>query len=408
MLNNHMEVYRQIVQKTINNSSIDYFGNLVDENRKQLNPHSIWESIYKNNEISGNAQALSIVKINLYLYIINPQLRRQYIQNKFKLLRNMYTNPFHNFEIKSQFLTIFCKCQRTYFALTRFVRICKHKITTIYNSTDIGLNPIESTQTNIIKIYQNGKIYLFTRSDILNIMNAALSHSPNFYSEPLHIKNPYNNMVFTKSDLYNFYFFIRTGLFIISDLIQNYFLAHFNLRDFQKKNEYIIRDYYIKSYVNTTPINELLTDIKYMLKTINLTKTLNIHLEFPNETLVRIMKPYLLLYYQSVYSVDSYKRDASYSELILRMAKFVNYNPLFGRKIMIFQKQIKIQNNVNTSLDNLPANPNPFSLYTKKTTFNEKYLPFNNKDNSFMTSQKNAPEPAPDSESDLESEYNSD
>ena len=127
MLNNHMEVYRQIVQKTINNSSIDYFGNLVDENRKQLNPHSIWESIYKNNEISGNAQALSIVKINLYLYIINPQLRRQYIQNKFKLLRNMYTNPFHNFEIKSQFLTIFCKCQRTYFALTRFVRICKHE-----------------------------------------------------------------------------------------------------------------------------------------------------------------------------------------------------------------------------------------------------------------------------------------
>ena len=59
MLNNHMEVYRQIVQKTINNSSIDYFGNLVDENRKQLNPHSIWESIYKNNEIILNNNILT-------------------------------------------------------------------------------------------------------------------------------------------------------------------------------------------------------------------------------------------------------------------------------------------------------------------------------------------------------------
>ena len=208
-------------------------------------------------------------------------------------------------------------------------------------------------------------------------MNAALSHSPNFYSEPLPFKNPYNNVVFKKSDLYNFYFFIKSGLFIISDLIQNYFLSNFDLYDFQQHNEYIIRDYYIKSYINTTPVDELFLDVKFMLKYINISKRIYIHSDFPKSRAVEIMRPYLLLYYQSIYSVDSHKRNISNDELVGRLTQFINFNPLFGRRYI--QSYTKLRTN-QTQMNQYKL------LYIKKVEYNDKHLQFNSRDIKFMTS----------------------
>ena len=355
--------------------------------------HQLWAMLYTNGELTNpdnlimQDRALIQVKHIFYLYIFNPTHNigllnnaTNFIINKYRFLKDALSNPFYNELIKNSVISSFSKIQNTYFALVKFSKICKHRICSVYNTTDILMNAIVRGRNNVIEILQNNKIYLFTRPDIINIMNAALSHSPNFFCEPLPIKNPYNNIVFRKSDLYNFYFFLRSGMYIVTDLIQNFFLSNFNIYLFQKNNEYVIREYYIKNYVETTPPDSLCLDIKYMLHTLNISKKIYIHSEFPKNTLVQIMQPYLLLYYQSIYSIDLYKRNVCTHDLLTSLVKFINYNPQFGRKIIKLEPQFR----VNESCLKFKK----FKQYLKKTvTFNMRHLPFYSKDSNFMINQ---------------------
>ena len=411
-----MEVYNNIIQKLINNTDQYYsINNDILQHPQQLfsHPpvnaqmhntylrHQVWSNIYKNRELSD---INSIIKLIYYLHLFNPinnigklSNTTNFIINKFRFLNSVFENPFYNTEIHENVLTKFTKIQRTYFALIKFVKICKHKLVSIYNTTDILMNPI-CNRKNIIEIYQNNKIYLFTRPDIINILNAALSHSPNFFCEPLTIKNPYNNMVFKKSDLYNFYFFLRNGLFIISGLIQQFFLSNFDLYLFKKNNEFIIREYYIKNYVETTHIDSLCLDIKFMLLSMNISKQIHIHCDFPKDVLIEIMRPYLLLYYQSIYSIDLYKRNACSHELLVRLVKFINFNPRFGRKIITTKPHFHI-NPCNTIMSSYKFNPHR-QVYKQFITFNKTHYPFYYKEYNFMNSHTNIAENVSDSESD--------
>lgn len=417
-----MQVYNNIIQKLINNTDQYYsINNAISQQPQPLftQPpvntltyntylrHQVWSNIYKNCEISD---INSLTKIIYYLYIFNPinnieklSNTSNFIISKFRFLNSVFENPFYNTEIHENVLTKFTKIQRTYFALVKFVKICKHKLASIYNTTDILINPI-SNRSNIIEIYQNRKIYLFTRPDIINILNAALSHSPNFFSEPLIIKNPYNNMVFKKSDLYNFYFFLRNGLFIVSDLIQQFFLSNFELYLFKKNNEFIIREYYIKNYVETTPMDSLCLDIKFMLLSMNISKQIKIHCDFPKDVLIEIMRPYLLLYYQSIYSIDLYKRNACSHELLIRFVKFINFNPKFGRKIITTKKNFRI-NPCNINMSSYKFKPYR-PVYKQFITFNKNHYPFYNKEHNFMNSHTNIKENDSDSEYDSSTDDN--
>ena len=64
------------------------------------------------------------------------------------------------------------------------------------------------------------------------IINNALSNSPDFFSVPLVIKNPYNNVPFNKSTLYNIYFNIMSKTYIVSELIHKFFLTNFDINKF--------------------------------------------------------------------------------------------------------------------------------------------------------------------------------
>lgn len=408
-----MNVYSIIIQKIFNRSkniyAIKKMSNLKIklpnlQNKLFIQPvlssniytkylnNQLWETIYINGELSidlneNKSNNFLLIKYIFYLYIFNPihNINRlnnttNFIINKYKFFYNILNNPFYNESFCNELLSTICKIQKTYFALVKFVKICKHRVSLIYNTTDILMNPIKRYHHNVIEIIQNNKIYLFTRSDIINIMNAALSHSPNFFCEPLPIKNPYNNIIFKKSDLYNFYFFLRSSMFIISDLIQNYFLSNFNISVFQKNNEYIIREYYIKSYVENTSQNLLYSDIIYMLQLLKITKKIQIHPDFPKNILVKIMQPYLLLYYQSIYSIDLYKREVCADDLLMSLSKFINYNPQFGRQFIKLQKQIRSK---KSSLKFKKYKP----FLKKIVTFNTKHLPFYGKDLKFMISQ---------------------
>ena len=53
---------------------------------------------------------------------------------------------------------------------------------------------------------------LINPNDLIKIINTSLTNTSSFFIEPLPIKNPYNNIPFNKSVLYNIYFFIKLRL----------------------------------------------------------------------------------------------------------------------------------------------------------------------------------------------------
>ena len=58
-----------------------------------------------------------------------------------------------------------------------------------------------------LSIVQDQKKYLFSIFDLKEIINKSLSNIDYGYPKILPIKNPYNNIPFTQSNLYNIYFF---------------------------------------------------------------------------------------------------------------------------------------------------------------------------------------------------------
>jgi hypothetical protein len=73
----------------------------------------------------------------------------------------------------------------------------------------------------------------------------------------------------------------------------------------------------------------------------NITRSVIINEGFPKDTLINIMKPYLHLYYTSLYATNgTYKQCNSEYMLKKKLRLFVNYNPNFGRRYIRYKRDI--------------------------------------------------------------------
>ena len=145
---------------------------------------------------------------------------------------NELNNIFLTEQQKEDFINIFCKIQKMYFALSRFAYIYRYNKAKVVVDTDLCLNKIDINNKNSICLFQEKNKYYFRINDLINIINNALSNSPDFFSVPLVIKNPYNNVPFNKSTLYNIYFNIMSKTYIVSELIHKFFLTNFDINKF--------------------------------------------------------------------------------------------------------------------------------------------------------------------------------
>ena len=96
-------------------------------------------------------------------------------------------------------------------------------------------------------------------------------------------------------------------------------------------NEHILRDYAINEYVETSDIMTLNDEVREM---VNLCNVLDIHEDFPPETLVRIMKPYLHLWLTAKYTLIGGRQKIAFRRFKRLLTDLVIYNPKFGRKII--------------------------------------------------------------------------
>jgi hypothetical protein len=301
------------------------------------------------------------------------------IKRKFELIKNIEKNIFYNPIILNDFLDFLCKIQKVFFALIKFKNICLLKKTQIQVEDDMCLNPIDKTKQTCICIHQNSRLYWFLLRDLMNIINTALINSPGFFSEPLVSKNPYNNIPFNKSTLYNIYFKIKYSGLKMPELIEKFYLANFDLGNFAFNYEHLVREYAIEKYVKNTPEINLYQCVIIMLKNYNLRVNpiyiINVHNEFPKEKLVQIFKPYLLLYFKYSYSLIKTVKENALNCLYKKLKQLIVFNPKFGRKIVRVNKpNYFIDEHINFNTEKIDeflySNTNSNYLIENLTPFN--------------------------------------
>ena len=267
---------------------------------------------------------------------------------------------------KNKLLDTFSKAQRTYKAFARLAHIYRLKKYKTVVTEDLSMNPLDPKHPSTFILCQNNSNYLFNINDIVKIIENAITHAPSFFQDPIEPKNPYNNVKFNLSTLYNIYFKLKALPRLMPTLLHLFFLENFDIDEFILNNEPLLRETAIRKYIHNSPDDILYKSITKMLMTNYYTRKLTIHKEFPLKTLTDIFKPFLYYFYiinydiQGTEKIDNYKRV-----LYIKLKKFYEYNKAFGRKMY----NSTIQNKLLKRL-NLPIIP--------QTYFSTRHLSFHN------------------------------
>lgn len=281
----------------------------------------------------------NIHKINFFIF-----LQKDYSsKNKFIFLKETIENIFYTEEIREKFLDYFNKIQKTYNAFSRLAFLYKYKKARIMVNTDLIMNEIKENDKYVFCLLQNSYKYFFKIHELIKIIENSIANSCHFFSNPISIKNPYNNIVLNKSTLYNIYFFLRTKTTLHSDILYYFFKTNFHLNNFIKKYQYLLRNFSIKSYLNNSSQYVILDNIECMIDEYNSSirlreKQIIIDKTFPKDLLINIMKPYLELFLKYQYSLLHTDRILSKNLLKEKLIEFNKFNPLFGRKTYVVKK----------------------------------------------------------------------
>jgi hypothetical protein len=321
-----MKTFYYILEKIINNTtSYNYDFSDYEKFSEYLT------TIFKNDLIEGLKENSEINNFFIlfikHIFILKPITKITFILNILKYV-------FAPTNINTIMLNKFNKIQKVYFAFLKLAYIYKLKKTKCCITHDLYLNPIDIQNTDVIYIYQNNVKYLFTLCDIIHLLTVALTNSEHFFIKPLECKNPYNNIPFSKTILYNIYFTIKHTNLIVPRIIRKFFIENFNLTEFCKYNKTLIQIISIEEHVNNSTTYKL---YEYSLIIFNhfnrlFKKEIIIHQEFPKQILCDIMKEYIILYLIYNYSSDQITISTTLYKLTNKMILFYNYNPLFGRK----------------------------------------------------------------------------
>jgi hypothetical protein len=272
--------------------------------------------------------------------------------------------------MKQQFLHYFCKIQKIYRLFNKLIFIHKYNKALLTIKQDLNYNDLEISN-NVLCILHNNYKYLFSIYDLIKLIETSLTNTDRFICKPLHIKNPYNNLPFNKSILFTIYVFIRINTHIYSNFFFKYCLVDFNLKKFKIEYECQLCKNAIVRYINYSPTNIIIQDILHMIKCYNNgldenTDTLIlIHPTFPQEYLLKAMKPYLIVNFKALYSVSPSAKHLYKYIFFNKMDLFCELNPLFGR---INIKLYSYGNNFKRK-------------FYKKISYNTNYIILNNINN---------------------------
>ena len=275
---------------------------------------------------------IQLFETNPYSIIYNLAYK-----SKHQVLHSYFSNVFFNYAMKNEVLEVFCIAQRRYFALARLVRIYKVRTAKATILTDLTLNPIDPNHKHSVLIHQNNANYWFILSDLMTHIEIALTNSPNFFPEPIPIKNPYTNLPFTPSALYAIWLQLRASSYRMPSLFQHYVLCGFDIHMFRLRHETEIRERFVRRFIYRADEDELFGELEEMFIACGKDFDTNI----PKAAIISIMRPYLYLFLiGNVLALGLEKRTRAVILLKRRMRELYKFNPAFGRFMILKKKGV--------------------------------------------------------------------
>lgn len=263
------------------------------------------------------------------------------LQYKYTCYQQTHNNVFMSEKDKKTFFQTFELCQKHYLSLSKFVNIVKFKKLKPTNQFDMYLNDFNK---NVCTIIQTNRKYLFTLFDLKEIINTNLSNLDYGFVDVISVKNPYNNIPFSQSNLYNIYFYFKFHHYNLPNLFHLFFLSNFDLAYFERHYEYQIKKQNLQHKIKSlTPIEkreEIINMFKLYNKYHKKNKLEIPHDDFPVETLCSIMNNYLKIYLSYKNSNTPNDKNMYRDELFFRLKNFKHFNPTFGRTY-IYRKMKK-------------------------------------------------------------------
>jgi hypothetical protein len=349
------------------NPNYDGFVFILATTEFRKNVKNIWTTPYKTAEMKYTW----LREINESIFSTNANISgREAVGDR----ENSGERSSKEFAKLTHMTCLFYETQKHYHAFAKLATIWKHNRYAVQVDYDLYMTPLSRNTKNVFTLLQQNKLYLFSAANLCHIITTALSHAPDFFVEPLVIKNPYNNVPFSKSTLYNIYFFIKKSTFIMPLLLHQYFIADFDLCSFLDKNENIIRDISIEKHVYNGSTDALYFSTISMLNEYNRKHPIvkiKIDTGFPKDKLVNHMRPYLELYMISRYSNEDSKGQIAEKMLHYKLHKLYKYNPCFGKKIVKL-KNVKMFGRLMrkeiTYCDHIPNFTDKYDRETYQTT----------------------------------------
>lgn len=222
------------------------------------------------------------------------------------------------------------KMQKYYWTLRRFVMHCQYKHAKVQIEYDLYMNPLIAEDKNTFVLLQEGKLYYFTLTNLSKIIVNALTHHSMFFMQPQIIKNPYNNVELKISDLYNIYFKMKFSGYPISYIFSRFYQVNFDINMFKMRYEYDIKNYAIKSYAENATAKDLVEYAFEMLSMVDINNVWEFDKDFPDEILVRELRPFIKIYLFYSYSLEY--RGLYKKHLTEKLLPIIYSNSEFGKK----------------------------------------------------------------------------
>jgi len=253
--------------------------------------------------------------------------------NKFRLFYKIYQNPLLPAQSKDLFLRIIQRAQRTYNGFSRLARVWLCRRSSVQIETDLFMTPLDPKDKRTFLLYDNNRnLYYFSLADLTRIITESLTYAYLYFPEPKICKNPYTNLPFSKSTLYNIYFQMKHAFYRVPKFIQLFFEANFNVYRFKAGNENTLRETIVLQSIEQSSLELLEADIRKMLVYCDPYRRVRIHASFPREDLIRHMKPFLRLFLLKNHTYDTVRRQYYANQLQYVFGQFVRANPSFGRR----------------------------------------------------------------------------
>lgn len=235
-----------------------------------------------------------------------------------------------------QYYNIFAKIIKTKNAFVKLWTIWKYKNFPVVIDTDLCLSKLDKNNKNTISVIKSNKVYLFSIFDLKKIIYNSLNNNNFLFSEPMLIKNPYDNEPFAPHVLYNIYFFMKFRNIEINELFYYYYKFNFNIYMFKNKCTDVLRDNVIENLIQSEDINVLSLEITGMIHYYNTyasrERKICISDGFPSQILINALRPMLRIYFKSMFGLNENHTGFYIKEFFNVMFFFQKCNRKFGRK----------------------------------------------------------------------------